>query len=445
METLKFVEDFDFMVKTIDRIHPCPDLTATRKQLHAQKDRSRQEIEKCASVGEFWHAAQAYLVVLGDGHTNLQSPLQSDYRKAGFSTSLVDGQVQVTEIIDPGSCPEIEVGDIILGVNGRDVEHRLNQVLRSKPCDTIRSGRVRAAHDLLVFIGSDEESCEATISKADGSVLEAVVGLLEFNGVLQEHARIQRLLDHKECVTTSILSGAKAGYLRLRTCMDRSTIRQEWLGNLGLTVDDVPDMELACWAFFNKLKERTVQKVIIDIRGNTGGNSRVGATLLKYLTRKPIKSYRGDTKVSEETKKWFPGEAIGKVVTGTAGVRQFPYQSRLSDDQVKNLPVYKGRVCALVDSDVYSSAEWLAAELAANDLATLVGEPTGGGGARPGEQLSFQLPNTGLTLWVSCKLWVPPGGELIEQRGVYPHYWVKPTIEDIRVGRDRAMEFALGL
>ena len=445
METIGYIEDFDYLVETIDRIHPCPDLTTTMSQLHAQRDRSRREVEACTSDGEFWHAAQAYLVVLGDGHTNLRSPLQSDYRQAGLVTSLVDGQVLVTEIIDSESCPGISVGDVILGVDGRDVEHRLSEVLRSQPCDTVRSGRFRAARDLLAFVGSTDDSCKVTISSIDGSVHETVLGLLEFDGPLKRHAQRQRELDHRDCVKTSLIGDEPVGCLRLRTCMDRSTVQQEWIDGLGLTLEDVPDMELVCWEFFQELKARSAQKVIIDIRGNTGGNSSVGTTLLKYLTRKPVKTYRGDTKISEETSKWFPDRKIGEVVTGTVGLREFPYQSRLTDDQVDNIPVFEGRVFALVDTGVYSSAEWLAAEFAANDLAILVGEPTGGGGSRPGEQLNFELPNTGLTLCVSCKLWVPPGGALIEQRGVYPHHWVKPTIEDIRDDRDRAMEFALAL
>lgn len=445
METTGYIEDFDYLVETINRIHPCPDLTATMGQLQAQRDRSRCDVEQCTSDGEFWHAAQAYLVVLGDGHTNLRSPLQSDYRRAGLVTSLVDGQVLVTEVIDSESCPGISVGDVIVGVDGRDVEYRLNEVLRSQPSDTVRSGRFRAARDLLVFVGARDDSCKVTISTTDGAVREMVLGLLEFDGPIEKHAQRQRELDHTECVKTSFIADELVGCLRLRTCMDRSTIQQEWLAGLDLTLNDVPDMELVCWEFFSQLKARAVQKVVIDIRGNTGGNSSVGSTLLKYLTRKPIKTYRGDTKISEETSKWFPNREIGEVVRGTAGVREFPYESRLTDEQANNVPVFEGQVHALVDSGVYSSAEWLAAELAANDLATLIGEPTGGGGSRPGEQLSFELPNTGLTLWVSCKLWIPPGGTLIEQRGVYPHHWVKPTIEDIRDGRDRAMEFALAL
>ncbi|MBT6148808.1 MAG: hypothetical protein HOH74_25450, partial [Gemmatimonadetes bacterium] len=328
MDASRYIEDFDFLVDTVDRVHPCPDLTSTRHQLEAQRDRLRRDLAECRTDGDFWHVAQAYLVTVGDGHTNLRSPIKSDFRQAGLVTSLVDGQVVVAEVIDSESAPEVHVGDIILGVNGHDVETRLGEVIRSQPSDTVRSARFRAARDALVFVGSTSETCTVTLSAVNGSVYDTTLRLLGFSGPIADHDRQERVIDHKECVTTFFWEAASAGCLRLRSCMDRTTIQQEWLDCLDLTLDDVPDMESVCWDFFSALRASRARKAIIDIRGNGGGNSSVGATLLKYLTRKPIESYRGDTKVSEETKKWFPNEPIGSVARGTAGVRAFPYQTR---------------------------------------------------------------------------------------------------------------------
>lgn len=223
-----------------------------------------------------------------------------------------------------------------------------------------------------------------------------------------------------ECVRGTVLPDGHTGYLRFRSCVDRAVAHPAELEYLGVPMESVPDMEEECWDFFSHLASVGVRSLILDLRENEGGNSSVGEVLLKYLTNEPVPTYGG-----------------GSIV--------YPYESRLDDQHLAQLPQFRGAVFVLIDSGVFSSGEWLAAQLRASNLATFVGEPTGGGGAVPGDQLRFELPNTGLILRVSSQFFTPPGGERVEKRGVYPDYWITPSIDDMSRGADPVLDYARSL
>jgi len=78
-------------------------------------------------------------------------------------------------------------------------------------------------------------------------------------------------------------------------------------------------------------------------------------------------------------------EPIGSLKRYPEQLLQYAYRSRLSDEKLASLEQFSGKVYVLINSDVFSSGEWLAAVLAANELGVFVGEPTGGGGSVPGK------------------------------------------------------------
>jgi hypothetical protein len=51
---------------------------------------------------------------------------------------------------------------------------------------------------------------------------------------------------------------------------------EEYIKELGLCLNDIPDMEEVCWNLFEELRTKGYKNLIIDIRGNRGGNSNWG-------------------------------------------------------------------------------------------------------------------------------------------------------------------------
>lgn len=107
-----------------------------------------------------------------------------------------------------------------------------------------------------------------------------------------------------------------------------------------------------------------------------------------------------------------------------------------------NLLRYQGPVCVLIGPSTFSSAMKLANAIADFDLATLIGEETGGNPNAFGEVYLFDLPNTRLQIGVSTKRFVRANGDASYRGGVLPDIEIKPSQEDLRKGVDTVLEFA---
>lgn len=139
--------------------------------------------------------------------------------------------------------------------------------------------------------------------------------------------------------------------------------------------------------FFQKVEENNIHSVIVDLRGNPGGNSLVGYEFISYL---PVESY----------------------LTGSSQVRLGPILINNKPQGQKNSPqkepVFKGDVYVLTGADTFSAAMDFAVLISDNGLGTIVGESPGNMPSSYGDILRFQTPNAGLIFSVSYKYFERP-------------------------------------
>lgn len=139
--------------------------------------------------------------------------------------------------------------------------------------------------------------------------------------------------------------------------------------------------------FFQKVEENNIHSVIVDLRGNSGGNSLVGYEFISYL---PVESY----------------------LTGSSQVRLGPILINNKPQSQKNSPqkepVFKGDVYVLTGADTFSAAMDFAVLISDNGLGTIVGESPGNMPSSYGDILRFQTPNAGLIFSVSYKYFERP-------------------------------------
>jgi carboxyl-terminal processing protease len=74
-----------------------------------------------------------------------------------------------------------------------------------------------------------------------------------------------------------------------------------------------------------------------------------------------------------------------------------------------------------------------------NGRAVLIGDSTAGSSGQP---YSVRLED-GIQFWVGAKREYFPDGSPFEGVGVHPDIRIVPTIDDLRAGRDRALEQAI--
>lgn len=189
--------------------------------------------------------------------------------------------------------------------------------------------------------------------------------------------------------------------------------RFEMLGDVGylrLASFDVDEHEAAYRDFiedtFKKLVSAGSQKLIIDVRGNTGGQSDAGALVLQYLVDKPVNMVsKAFERIHEGNKGWFG-------YRGSVG--ELKEMDMTKDELIKPVSPdlrYRGKVVVLMDEMVYSAGILFITTVQDHKIGTLVGRPTGGYANQTGNIEAFFLPNTQLTVYAPARNFVRPNGD----------------------------------
>lgn len=197
-------------------------------------------------------------------------------------------------------------------------------------------------------------------------------------------------------------------------------------------------------AMFKELNARKARNLVIDLRGNGGGNSSMSTEILKHLTTRKIRQYsKIRLKVSPEILARY-GDSYQEFAQSVGQVVEF-------EGEAETLPpvpaLFSGKVLVLVDNGTFSSAADFAAMVRGYGVGTLVGYETGGFAASFGDVYMDELEHSGIPFGVSHKQFfaaVPSPGD--DQHGVLPDV----MLDDAKLApysrqTDPALAFALDL
>lgn len=170
--------------------------------------------------------------------------------------------------------------------------------------------------------------------------------------------------------------------------------------------------------FFNELQDKNIDKLIIDLRGNFGGNPDMAQTLLSHLISEDIEYF-----VDSELPLYY--NIMG-------------YQKPVKPSDVS----FSGKTVLLTDGACFSTSGHFCSLFKYHNLGTIVGTTTAGTYVCSDSSKDKILGNTRMKLHYSTLVYEVNVDGLSDNLGVTPDIVIESTIDDLLNEEDIAMQTA---
>lgn len=442
-------QDLDYLVETLETIHPNIYAAVSKEVFDRQKESIKSGLSEPMSRMTFARNVIPLVSSIQDAHTFLLLPgeersayLQDSGLIFPFSVRIDRSRLYITQ--NYSSDTTIPIYSEITTINDQPADSILNRMKGyvSAELEHYRDVRIEQSFGrLLWYLYDFNGRYTLTLNHGDQSSTRSVEGihLLAYRAAIAEHGRTRNpkpyfFYQPAQPSTGIIEFNQMTGTKAFRHFLD---------------------------SVFMVVEQEQISHLVIDIRQNGGGNSRLGDMLFSYITDKPYKmAEQMDIKISAEARKWFRKRVIKWYLYPLYPFAVFHPQARFllfgKHGKIKSFPMNKerhpkkvkhkfnGQTYLLTGHYTFSSANMLAASYKCFGMGTVVGEETGGVLASFGDLVGFRLPNSGLNSYSSYKWFVLPcyRGEV---QGVRPDVEIRPGMEDIRDQNDVVMEKVMAL
>lgn len=421
----KATNDIEQLITTFERVHYNPYFNITPKEFNLRKKELLDDWAKDSiSFKQFMVTGMKLSAMMSGGHSymywqneKIDPEIKSHYY-IPFTGKLIDNNQ--TFIVTRSNNSDIQPGMRIKAINGIDI--------------------VGLFKECMSYTGGIEAFKIAYVEKIFPLYLF-------FNETLQAPYSIERYN------SSEIISTKGLGIGELSKFVNSAQIQVDYSfkildGGIGLisynSCNNYKKFNKFLKESFKTIEQENIDKLIIDIRENGGGDSGLNDLLLSYITKKPYQQSVGRYwKVSAEAKKAYSENNVYSRIFGKEFMNQYmntPNQEVIEtiDSTELTHPInpknyFQGKSCILIGSSTFSSANFLADAVKTYSITTLIGTPTGEYTNDFGEQLSFTLQNSGSLVFISSTFDIGANGNDSILEPVYP---------DIKVETD-ALKYAI--
>jgi C-terminal processing protease CtpA/Prc len=352
---------------------------------------------------DFYRIIAVVVAAVRCGHSFVQVP--SDSMDAFFSDTiaypvevrLIDNQLVVVEVT--GATP-LEFGDVIVSIQGQLVADALQDMFRFLTADgdgTTYRARVLGTYFFSyyrLFLDARETIEIEYVDQTTGLTSTAV---LTRNG--------QNLHPWVEQIPYEAEYGTDYAVLTVRYFVAYGNYRLD-------------DFYAFFETFFTAIETRGITSIVLDLRGNGGGDPRIASRLLSYLIDSPQPYFAAQTS---------------------------DYYTGLKSPVPLSEPHFDGALFTLIDSFCFSTCGHFAALLRYHDIGTFIGEETNGGFVCSDSSVDLTLGYTQMRFRTSMTAWMVAVEGVTPGRGTFPDIEAAMSVEDYRLGIDRVMQTAIDL
>lgn len=333
---------------------------------------------------EYFRELQRFIASLKDGHTSVsweRQDLWNNWATIPLITRLVEGKMIITTVLnDTLEQRGIKKGLEIIQINEMDAQEYVSTRIKPYIHSSTEQWMNLRAYGREATRGKKSEEIRLTFKDEKNNTFSHSIS----HSMSEKNLSSRPLFDFKEMEDN-------IGLLKINSFLGDNYIEQ-----------------------FDSIYEKLVHldALIIDIRGNGGGNSNYSTYILSHLTSKTFKMSDWSSPL------YIPAHASWNYSK--------EWYSRKSSDNnpVRNKTIFSKPIVLLINEGTFSAAEDFCVGFRNMDRGTIIGTPSGGS---TGNSIGFSLPGGGWVQICTKKDTYPDGTEFVGV-GILPDLEVKETV-----------------
>ena len=442
-------EDLAFLYKTLQISTYDLFLNTTKTDYDKAFEQVKNSITGPMTYLEISRLFRPFVVLAGFAHcwSDFPSEAYQQFHENGgrlipFEISFWGGKVLLSANWSDNE--QIEAGDEILAINGTDIRQLLEKIYAYKQGESEYVKRTfletRSLKGNWWYVFGDFPSGTVSIKKPGGQQINTEVEGLTL-AQLRERTQAGGSPSFMKSGRTFEFIGDVA-YLRPGTFLNAEShdiSTQEAFNN-----DEFLDFIDSA---FIEIARKKPQHLILDLRGNYGGDNSFSDPMIAYFADKPFRiASKFSVRTSQVTKSFWKDVDIPELAEMKQQIMTLEDGSRFDIELDATQPrtddlAFKGEVITLIDRFSFSNATAVAAIVQDYGFGVLVGEETSDTPSSCGAIHTFKLPNTRMGVVFPKACMVRPSGDA-RLRGVTPDHKVS---DDPFTQEDEILDAALQL
>lgn len=401
-------DDFRDFRTFIEESHPQLYRFTSKAVFDSLFDAHYLSIDHPMTIQEFYTVLIPLVARVGCGHTSLWAPsgFWNNAPQAMFPFRLhaQDGKLHI--IRSYNSELLIKPGSRILSINGEPAEDLVTELCSNIWSDgfieTKRYRRLNTVFPYLYALTYGFPDQYEIVFEEDGIEKQLVVDPVSRSAV--------------DMYTDSLFipGGARNAGLKTKVLEGKTAILT--IGSFAY-YDDNKGFNSFIDSSFKEFRDHDIQHLIIDLRGNDGGDPFCSSHLLRYLQKEPVVYFK---------------EPYGQY-------------ARLNKPLSMADQPFEGKQYYLIDGICFSTTGHITSLLKYHRLGTFIGEEAGATFTCNDASHDMILKNTGYRIQSARRSFATMVSGFPLDQGIMPDHHVQPSVEEVIRGHDTVMEYALQL